>query len=73
VNQILLLAQVSFCRLDRCVAKQQLDLLQLASCRPAQFRGRAPKVMRRDTGNTGSRSVRSQQLPDDLLGQAVAM
>ena len=41
VNQILLCAEVSFGRLHRCVAQQQLDLLQFAAGCPAHFRARA--------------------------------
>jgi hypothetical protein len=42
MNQILLSAKVSLCRLNRCVAQKQLDLLKLATGGAAHLRATAP-------------------------------
>jgi hypothetical protein len=48
MNQILFRTEISLRRLDRSVPEEQLDLLELASCSPAQLRGGAATVVRRD-------------------------
>src|ERR1035437_3967367 len=52
------------------MAEEQLNLLKPATRRAAHLRACAPKVMRRDPGNTSRCRVPLEQLPDDLLAQA---
>jgi hypothetical protein len=54
IDQILLCTEVSLSRLDRRVAQEHLDLLQLAASGPAQFGARPAGVVWRDAGDTGS-------------------
>ena len=72
MNEILFRAKVPFGGLDRRVAQEQLDLLQLAPGGPAQFRRGAAAIMRRDARDAGSLGVRSEHLPDDLFGKDLA-
>jgi hypothetical protein len=46
--EILFAAQIAFRSLDRCMPKQELNLLQLATARVAQLRTGSPQVMRRN-------------------------
>src|ERR1700693_2556289 len=46
--EILLAAQIPFRCLDRCMAEQELNLLQLAAARVAQLRTGPPQVVRCD-------------------------
>jgi hypothetical protein len=48
VPQILFAAEIAFRRLDRGMAQQKLDLLQLATTAVAQLRTRPPQVVRRN-------------------------
>jgi hypothetical protein len=50
--QILLRAKVSLCRLNRSMAKEHLNLLQLAATGSAQFGACAAEIVWRDAGNT---------------------
>ena len=59
--------------LDRSMAKQQLDLLQLPACRPAQLSAGPPQVVWCNAWNTGSLRVPLEHLPDDLLVQLGAL
>jgi hypothetical protein len=54
------------------VAKQQLDLLKFTTARAAQLRARTAEIVRGDAGNTGSRRIGFDKLPDDLLAQRFA-
>jgi len=49
VHEILLCAEIALGRLNRRVAKQQLDTLKLAAAGVAQLRARAPEIVK---GNT---------------------
>jgi hypothetical protein len=73
VNQILFGSQVPFGRLDGRVAKEQLDLLQLAAGGPAELRRRATAIVRRDAGDASSLGVWPEHLPDDLFGKNLAL
>jgi hypothetical protein len=64
MRQILLCTQVPLGRLDRGMAKQQLDLLQLPARGPAQLRACATAVMWRDAGHSGGLCIRSENLPE---------
>ena len=46
MSEILFAAEIAFRRLDRCMAQQELNLLQLAAARVAQLRTGSPQVMR---------------------------
>jgi len=73
VNQILLCAEVPLGRPDGCVAQKQLNLFEFATAGgPAQLRRRAPQVMGRDACHSRRRGVRPEELPHDLLRQALA-
>jgi hypothetical protein len=56
VHQILLRTEIPLSRLDRGVAQQHLNLLQLPARSPAQFGGCAPTIVSRHRP-AGSRSV----------------
>src|ERR1017187_4330449 len=73
VNQVLLGAQVPLRRLDRGVAQKQLDLVQLTAGGPAELRGRATTMVRRDPWNTCGCRVRAEHLPYHLLGKYRAL
>ncbi len=70
MDQILLGPEVSFCRLNGRMAKQQLDLLKLAAGRAAQLRACATSVMGGHAGDADRLSVLPEHLPDDLFSQA---
>src|SRR5579872_264636 len=53
------------------MAKQQLDLLQLAASSAAELCARSPQIMRGDARDAGGDSVVPEHLPDDLLAQTV--
>jgi hypothetical protein len=73
VHEVLLRAQVPFRCLDRCVPKEQLDLLQFSAGGPAELRGSPSAVMRRDARDSGSLSVWPEHLPDHLFGKRLAL
>jgi hypothetical protein len=52
--EALFAAEVLFGRLDTDMAKQELDLFQLASCYVAEASARSPQIMRRDLADIGS-------------------
>ena len=66
MHEVLLRAQVPFRCLDRCVPKEQLDLLQFAAGGPAELRGSPSAIMRRDARDASSRRVWPEHLPDVL-------
>ena len=65
-------AEVSLGRLNRSVAKEQLDLLKLAACGPTQFGARPTKVMGRDAREAHSFRVPLEHLPHRLLAHTLA-
>ena len=73
VNQILLRAQVPFGRLDRRMAQEQLNLLQLPTGGATQFRRRAATIMRRDARDASSLGVWQEHLSDHLFGKDLAL
>ena len=73
MDQILLGPEVSLGRLHRCMAQQQLDLLQFSTRGPAQLRGSATTVVRRDPRHSGGCRVGPEQLPGHLFGQEVVL
>ena len=64
--QVLFAPEVPFRRLDRDVSKQKLDLVQLTTGQMAEPRAAAPKIMRREFLNSGTRRGDSDDLPQDL-------
>ena len=72
VHEILLRAKIPFRRLDRSVSQQQLDLLKLPTTGAAEFGASTSEIVRGDARNTGCDSVRLDELPDNLLAQALA-
>ena len=68
VNQILLGIEVSLNRLNRRVAKTQLDRYKFASPGAAQLGACAAEVIGRDTRNAGNLCI-TFELPDDFLRQ----
>lgn len=67
MDKILLSPKVAFCRLDRRVAQEHLDLFKLSATRPTQLRARAAHIMGCDAGDAGSFCVRLDELPDNFL------
>ncbi len=64
-------AEITFGGLDRDMAKQELDLLQFSSGRMAQFRARAPEIMRRDAPEAEFGGVLLYDVPNQAFGHAV--
>jgi tetratricopeptide (TPR) repeat protein len=71
VGEILLRSEIALRRLDRRMAEQQLNLLQLTTCRPAELRSRATEIVRRDIRQARARHIRLQHLPNNFLGHSV--
>src|ERR1035437_3784476 len=67
VNLVLLGSEVTFRRLHRRVAQQQLNLLKFSAGGPAHFRATPPQVMRRNSGDARGQGVRLKQLPYNLF------
>ena len=67
----LLAAEIPFCGLDRDVAKQELYLFQFASRCVAQPRAGPSQVVRRQLFDGGFRGELTDNVPDDLLGDAL--
>ena len=53
IAKALFRSQVTLCRLDRDVAKQELDLPQLATGVVTQLRAGSPEIMGRNSRETG--------------------
>ena len=71
MDEILLGAEVPLRSLDGCVSQKQLDLLKLPAGSAAQLGARAAEIVRRDAGNTRSRSVSLEKLPHHLFAHSV--
>jgi hypothetical protein len=68
--EILLAAEILFGCLDRCMAQQELNLLQLAAARVAQLRTGSPQVMRRNMLQARSLAATLDHVPHDILRDA---
>jgi len=55
------------------VPEQQLDLFRFAARGPAQLRGCATAVVRRDPRHSNGCRLRAEHLPDHLFGQDLAL
>jgi hypothetical protein len=64
-------AEITFGCLDRHVAEQELDLLQLSAGGMAQLRARAPQVMGRDGPEPQFGTVLLHDVPNQAFGHAV--
>ena len=65
-------AQIAFGCLDRDVAEQELDLLQLSTSSMAQLCTRAPQVVGRDGPEAEFASVLLHHVPNQAFGHALA-
>jgi hypothetical protein len=72
VSEILFAAEIAFCRLNRCVAQQELNLLQFTAAIVAEFRAGPPQVVRCNVLQACSRAAGSDHVPDNVLRDAVA-
>ena len=63
---------ISLRRLHRYVPQQELNLLQLAASRMAEPRAGSSTIVRRKLGDARLRGVVLHDMPDHLLGDAVA-
>jgi len=70
MSEILFAAQIAFRRLDGCVAQQELNLLQLATTRVAQFRASSAQVMRRNMLQARSLAASLDDVPHNILRDA---
>ena len=71
MHQILLRPEVSLRCLNRSMTEQQLDVLQFSARCPAELGASPSRVARRDPRHAGSFCVPPEELPDDLLAQAL--
>src|SRR5579862_1865525 len=68
--EILFAAEIPFCRLDRCMAQQELNLLQLAAARVAQLRTGSPQIVRCNMFQARSLAARLHHVPHNILRDA---
>src|SRR5580704_1747448 len=72
VSQILFAAEIAFCRLNRCVAQQELYLLQFTAAIVAEFRAGPPQIVRCNVLQACSLAAGSDHVPYNVLRDAVA-
>jgi hypothetical protein len=72
LSQVLLAAQVSFGRLHRCVAEQELNLFDLPATRMTQLRARSPQIVWRDALQPRLFAAALDHVPDHVLGDCFA-
>jgi hypothetical protein len=72
VSEILFAAEIAFCRLNGCVAQQELNLLQFTAAIVAEFRAGPPQVERCNVLQACSRAAGSNHVPHDILREAAA-
>src|SRR5579859_2820708 len=70
MSEILLAAEIAFGCLHRCMAQQELNLLQLATARVAQLRTGSPQVMRRNMLQARSLAATLDYVPHHILRDA---
>ena len=70
--QILFAADVTLCSLNGCVSKKKLDLFQFAARSVAQTGARPSQVMRGKRLEVGSLRAGLNNVPNDILRDAVA-
>jgi hypothetical protein len=72
VSEILFAAEIAFCRLNRCVTQQELNLLQFTAAIVAQLRASPPQVVRCNVLQACSLAAGSDHVPDNVLRNAAA-
>ena len=70
MSEILFAAEIAFRRLHGCMPQQELNLLQLATARVAQFRAGSPQVMRCNMVQARSLAAGLDHVPHNILGNA---
>ena len=65
-------AEITLGSLHRNMSEQELNLLQLTSCRVAELCARSPQVVRGETGKAGFRGIQLDHVPDDALCDPIA-
>src|SRR5689334_17416932 len=53
------------------MAEQELNLLQLTSCRVAELRARSPQIVRSETSTAGFRGIQLEYVLDDAFRDAI--
>ena len=72
VSEILFAAEIAFCRLNRCVAQQELNLLQFISAIMAELSAGPPQVVRCNVLQACSLAAGPDNIPDNVLRDAAA-
>jgi len=72
MSEILFAAEIVFGGLDGGVPQQELDLLQFTAAVVTQFRAGSPQVMRGNALQSGFFTAGSDDVPDNILGDAPA-
>jgi len=72
VSEILFAAEIAFCRLNGCVAQQELNLLKLAAAIVAQLRAGPTQVVGCNVLQACSLATGSDHVPDNVLREAPA-
>ena len=67
MSEILFATEIAFCRLDGCMSEQELNLLQLATARVAQFRAGSPQIVRCNMFQSCSLATTLDYVPYDIL------
>ena len=67
VSDVLLAAEVTFCRLHRGVTEQELNLLKLTPAGVTQLRARPSQVVRSDVVQPRSLAASPDHVPHDIL------
>ncbi len=70
MSEILFAAEIAFCRLNRGMPQQELDLLQLATVRVAELRTGPTQIMRCNMLQTSSLATTFDYIPHDILRDA---
>lgn len=72
VSEILFAPEIAFGRLNRCVAQQELNLLQFTAAIMAELRAGPPQVVRCNVLQPCSLAAGSDHVPDNVLREASA-
>jgi len=72
VSEILFAAEIAFCRLNGCVAQQELNLLQFTAAIVAELRTGPPQVVWCNVLQACSLAASSDYVPDNVLREASA-
>ncbi len=72
VTEVLLAAEVALCGLNRSVAKQELNLLDLTAVRMAQLRAGPAQIVRSDVLQSSLLAASLHHISNHILRDAVA-